>query len=36
VEALPEIDATSDARYGVIARKDWIFKQLQHYIKVQP
>jgi hypothetical protein len=36
VEALPRIDATSDARYGLIARKDWLFKQLQHYIKVHP
>ena len=36
VKALPRIDATSGARYGLIARKDWLFKQLQHYIKVHP
>jgi hypothetical protein len=36
VEALPRIDAPSVARYGVNARKYWIFKQLQHYIKVHP
>jgi hypothetical protein len=36
MKALPAIDAPSHPGYGVEARKDWIFKQLQHYIKVHP
>jgi len=30
------IDRQVSADYGVNARKDWIFNQLEHYIKVHP
>jgi hypothetical protein len=36
VKACHTIDDRSPAGYGVIARKDWIFNQLQHYIKAHP
>lgn len=36
VKRLPKIDLLYRTGYGLIARKERIFKQLQHYIKVHP